>query len=284
MFVTKMCFCTCPRYQGDFFFAGGVEILEDLLRSAPKTVFSSAGAHTVTVLERIFQACRSHRLSVYIQQALSRLAQDAYRPQDGVCSLEHQITSCLLADFSVWAGAPPEFQFGLVTTVLDMIRDAPELFKQALPLQPVLASIRVCCPDQKSVEAGQLLEDERDVISGLLNSETTSESSADVSEMTSSTDQDWTRMAPREISHMRGFLWELVRLLLGRGVSKQDGDALVQFVASCDDTGLVRPHLSEVLVLSYYCSAFGIRKLRASYKETLPHSVDLHARLTHSGV
>lgn len=243
--TTYVSICKCPGCQVDFFFAGGVEILEHLLRSAPKTVLSSAGAHTVTVLERIFQACRSHHLSVYIQQALPGLAHDAYRPPDGVYSLDHQITSCLLTDFSVWARAPPEFQFGLVTTVLGMVRDAPELFRQSLPLQPILASISVCFSRQDSAETGQPLEDERDGIAGLMHSETTSESSADVSETTSSTGQDWTRMVRREISHMRGFLWELVRLLLGQGVSKRDGDALVHFLATCDNTGLVRPCLAK---------------------------------------
>eukprot|EP00752_Nemacystus_decipiens_P002115 g2019.t1 len=224
--------------QGDFFFAGGVEILQVLLRSAPKMRFSSAGTHTVMVLERIFQTCRSDRLSAYIQQALPGLTEDAYRPEAGVSSLPHQILLCLLANFPLWARAPPEFQFGLVTSVLDVARDEPELCRQSLPLERVLVSVRVCCPDQIPGEAGQSLGGERTGVSGFMSSETTSESSADLSG-TTSTDADWTIMARRERLHMRGFLWELVRLLLGREVGKQDGEAIVHFLASCDDTRLV---------------------------------------------
>ncbi|CAM9496985.1 unnamed protein product, partial [Ectocarpus fasciculatus] len=225
--------------QGDFFFAGGVEILELLLQSAPKKLFAQAGAHTVLVLERIFWACRSHQLSVYIQQALPRLAEDAYRPRAGMHSLEHQILVCLLSNFSLWARAPPEFQFGLVTSVLDMVRGAPELFRQLLPLESVLTSIRVCCPDQIAAETGRPHEEDRNSVSGFMASETTSESSADFSDTNSTTDREWSSMARRERTHMRGFLWEFVRLLLEREVRQQDGEALVHFIASCDDTRLV---------------------------------------------
>lgn len=196
------------------------------------------------VLERIFQACRSHRLSSYIQQALPGLAEDAYRPEAGISSLEHQILVYLLGNFPLWARAPPEFQSGLVTSVLEVVRDGPELCRQSFPLELVLASVRVCCPDRIPGEAGKPLDDEGAGISGFMSSETTSESSADVSE-TSSADQNWTSMARRERLHMRGFLWELVRLLLGREVSKQDGDELVHFLASCDDTRLVRRRLDK---------------------------------------
>lgn len=197
------------------------------------------------VLERIFQTCRSDRLSAYTQQALPGLAEDAYRPEAGISSLEHQILVCLLANFPLWARAPPEFQFGLVTSVLDVVRDGPELCRQSLPLELVLASVRACCPDQSPGEASQPLDGEGTGISGFMSSETTSESSADVSETTSSTDQDWTSMARRERLHMRGFLWELVRLLLGQEVSKQHGEAVVHFLASCDDTRLVRLRLAK---------------------------------------
>lgn len=193
------------------------------------------------VLERIFRACRSRRLSVYIQEAKPELAEEGYRPQAEISSLEHQIVASLLANFPLWARAPPEFQFGLVTSVLDVVRDAPELFRQSLPLQLVLDSVRVCYPDQSSAEASRPMADEETGISGLISSDTTSESSADESETIFSTDNGWTSMAQRELLHMRGFLWELVRLLLGRTVSEQDGEALVQFVASCNDARLVRP-------------------------------------------
>lgn len=199
------------------------------------------------VLERIFQTCRSRRLSAYIQQALPGLAEDAYRPEAGISSLEHQIFVCLLANFPLWARAPPEFQFGLVTSVLDVVRDGSQLFRQSLPLELVLVSVRVCCPDQIPGEADQSLDGEGTGVSGFMSSETTSESSADLSE-TSSTDQDWTRMARRERLHMRGFLWELVRLLLAREVNKQDGDAVVHFLASCDDTRLVRRRLDKAFL------------------------------------
>ena len=194
------------------------------------------------VLERMFQACRSRRLSAYIQQALPGLAEDAYRPEASVSSLEHQILICLLANFPLWARAPPEFQFGLVTSVLDVVRDGSELCRQSLPLELVLVSVRVCCPDRLPGEAGQTLDGEGIGASGFMSSETTSESSADLSE-TTSTDQNWTSMARKERLHMRGFLWELVRLLLDREVNKQDGDAIVHFLASCDDARLVRQRL-----------------------------------------
>ncbi|CAM9566448.1 unnamed protein product, partial [Ectocarpus sp. 13 AM-2016] len=225
--------------QGDFFFAGGAEILELLLQSAPNKYFAQAGAHTVLVLERIFWACRSHQLSVYIQQALAGLAEDAYRPRAGMYSLDNQILVCLLSNFSLWARAPPEFQFGLVTSVLDMVRGAPELFRQLLPLESVLTSIRVCCPDQIAAETGRPHEEDRNSASGFMGSETTSESSADLSDTNSTTDREWSSMLRRERTHMRGFLWEFVRLLLEREVREQDGEALVHFIASCDDTRLV---------------------------------------------
>lgn len=205
------------------------------------------------VLERILEACRSHRLSAYIQQALPGLGEDAYRPQAGISSPEHQILVCLLANFPLWARAPPEFQFGLVTSVLDVVRDGSELCRQSLPLELVLASVRVCCPDQMPGEAGQSPNGEETVVAGFMSSETTSESSADLSE-TSSTEQDWTSMARRERLHMRGFLWELVRLLLDREVNKQDGDALAHFLASCDDTRLVRQRSAKTYLQDRYSS------------------------------
>ncbi len=194
------------------------------------------------VLERIFRACRSRRLSVYIQEAIPGRAEDAHRPQAKISSLEHQIVASLLANFPLWARAPPEFQFGLVTSVLDVVRDAPELFRQSLPLQLVLDSVRVCYPDESSADAGRPTDEETG-ISGLISSDTTSESSADESETIYSTDNSWTSLARKERLHMRGFLWEIVRLLLGRTVSEQDGEALVQFMASCNDERLVRLRL-----------------------------------------
>lgn len=199
------------------------------------------------VLERIFRTCRNHRLSAYIKQALPGLAEDAYRPEAGTSSLAHQILVCLLANFPLWTRAPPEFQFGLVTSVLDVVRDDSELCRQSLPLELVLDSVRVCCPDQIPGEAGQSLDGEGTGVSGFMSSETTSESSAALSER-SSPDEHWTSMARRERLHMRGFLWELVRLLFDREVNKQDGDAIVYFLASCDDTRLVRRHLDNKYV------------------------------------
>lgn len=246
--ATTLSFRASPRDQGDFFFAGGVEILELLLQSAPKKHFAQAGAHTVLVLERIFWACRSHELFVYIQQALPGLAEDAYRPRAGMYSLENQILVRLLSNFSLWARAPPEFQFGLVTSVLDMVRGAPELFRQLLPLESLLTSMRVCCPDQIAAEPH---EEDRNIVSGFMGSETTSESSADFSDSNSTTDREWSSMVRRERTHMRGFLWEFVRLLLEREVRQQDGEALVHFIASCDDARLVR----------YCCFTFCVRIL-----------------------
>ncbi|CAN0386025.1 unnamed protein product, partial [Ectocarpus sp. 12 AP-2014] len=103
-----------------------------------------------------------------------------------------------------------------------MVRSAPELFRQLLPLESVLTSIRVCCPDQIAAETGRPHEEDRNSASGFMGSETTSESSADLSDTNSTPDREWSSMLRRERTHMRGFLWEFVRLLLEREVREQD--------------------------------------------------------------
>lgn len=214
--------------------------MELLLLSAPTRTFALAGAHTVMVLERIFKACQSLKQPVDIDKAFSGLAEGACLPQAGLVSFERQILVCLLTNFPLWVRAPTEFQFGLVTSVLDMVRGAPELLHQVLPLDTILASVQICCPDQIPRESGQVLEEDGDSASGFMDSETASESSADVFEARTSTNQDWSSMSRRERLHMRGFLWELLRVLLEREVRQEDGDALIHFLASCDDTRLVR--------------------------------------------
>ncbi|CAM9130173.1 unnamed protein product, partial [Hapterophycus canaliculatus] len=225
--------------QVDFYFAGGMEILELLLHSAPKRNFALAGAHTVMVLESIFQACQSLNLPATIEKTLPGLAEGAYILQAGLVSFEHQILVCLLTNFPLWVRAPTEFQFGLVTSILDMVRSAPDMLQQVLPLDTILASVRVCCPDKIPLESDQTLEDNGHDAPGFMDSETASESSADMYERTSSMDQDWRSMSRRERLHMRGYLWEVLRVLLEREVRQQDGHALVHFLASCDDTRLV---------------------------------------------
>lgn len=157
---------------------------------------------------------------------------------------------CLLTNFSLWARAPPEFQFGLVTSVLEMVRNAPENFRRIISVEGILESIRSCCPDD--LYRGQELEAEKANTGGAFDVESMSESSYDDPGATLSAERVWTTLASRERLHMRGFLWEIVRLLLKRQVSQQDGDSLVQMLASCNDSRLVRPSLTWQ---ASYCSS-----------------------------
>lgn len=185
------------------------------------------------VLERIFQACRLHRVTAAPPHRVLDLAKDANQPQEGTSSLEHQVLVHLLTNVSLWAKAPPDFQFGLVTSVLGMVRDAPERFRQTIPLETILASIRICCPDKVS-EANQAPED-----AGAGTSRASIHPDSEMEETTSSAERDWTSMSWRERLHLRDFLWRVVRLLLEKEVGPQDGVALIRFMASCDDARLV---------------------------------------------
>lgn len=136
----------------------------------------------------------------------------------------------LFTNISLWAKAPPDFQFGLVTSVLGMVRDAPERCRQFIPMGTVLASICICCPDQVS-DASDAPKDAGTGMSRDAHSE--------IKEKTSSVEHDWTSMSWKERLHLRDFLWRVVRLLLEKEVRPQDGVALIHFMASCEDTRLV---------------------------------------------
>ena len=211
--------------------------------------FSSAGAHTVMVLEKICQACRLHRVPAAAPHRVLDLAKDANQPREGTSSLEHQVLVRLLANVSLWARAPPDFQFGLVTSVLSMVRDAPERFRQTIPLETVLASIRICCPHEVS-GASQAPED-----AGAGTSREFIYADSEMEETTSSAERDWTSMSWRERLHLRDFLWRVVRLLLETEVGPQDGVALIRFMASCDDSRLVNTWYTSTL--SYFVTLFG---------------------------
>lgn len=226
----------CPHCQDEFACAGGVEILELLLGSSSGMNFSSAGAHTVMVLERICQACRLHRVRAAAPHRVLDLAMDANQSREGTSSLEHQVLLRLLTNISLWAKAPPDFQFGLVTSVLGMVRDAPERFRQTIPLETVLASIRICCPDEVA-EASQAPEAPEDA--GVDTSRASIYADSEREETTSSAERDWTSMSWRERLHLRDFLWRVVRLLLEKEVGPQDGVTLIRFMARCDDAQLV---------------------------------------------
>lgn len=223
--------------------AGGVEILELLLGSSSGINFASAGAHTVMVLERICQACRLHRVSAAASPRSLDFAKDVTQPRSRMSSLERQVLVRLFTNISLWAKAPPDFQFGLVTSVLGMVRDAPEQCRQFIPVETVLASIRICCPGQVS-DASEAPQD--------AGTGTSRDAESEIKETTSSAEQDWTSMSWRERLHLRDFLWRVVRLLLEKEVRPQDGVALIHFMASCEDTRLVRfrlmaPMLSDNL-------------------------------------
>lgn len=230
--------------QRDFFSAGGVEVLELVLRSAPTKTFTSTGPHTVMVLETLFDACRLHQVSTAINQGESALAEDANRLQPEGSSLEQQVLVGLLTNFSLWAPAPPQLQFGLATSLLDLVRATPERCRPMVSVGEVLTNIRDCCPHRigrrtsnMPVGAGSGARSVRRAC-GVHGDESAREVSPARSDLTVS--RDWNSMSRKERLHMRSFLWEVVRLLLGAGVSPQDGDDLVRFVASCGDTRLVR--------------------------------------------
>lgn len=202
----------CIR-QLDFFRAGGVEILELLIRSSPRENFACAGAHTVMALEGIFYTFRLRLVSVASSDGDRLLKAGA-----------QQVLVCLVANFPLWARAPPEFLLGLATSVLDIVREIPELFRRLVSVEKTLTSIRICCPDRTHADDGQVLG---------TKSETPGPSSPKRPVTTSLEDR-------RERLHMRGFLWEVVRQLVKEEMSQEDGNAFVQFMASCDDTRLVR--------------------------------------------
>lgn len=224
-----------------------MEVLELLLCSSPRRNFALAGVHTVMVLDGIFQASRLHEVLITNNQGPSEEPENGRHIPVGACSLENQVLVSLLTNFSLWVNAPPEFQFGLAVSVLAMVQKSPERFRQIVPVETILTSIRACCLDQISGDTSQTLVN--GVVDALGIGNGTIKSCEENSEAASSTHRDWTNMARKEKLHMRGLLWEVVQLLLG----PEDGDVLVQFLASCDDTQLVRSDLLAAASNSTRC-------------------------------
>lgn len=233
---------SCMYCQHDLFSAGGVEILELVLRSAPTKTFTSAGPHTVMVLEALFDACRLHQVPSTISRGASALHGDSSRLQAREPSLEHQVLVCLLTNFSLWARAPPQLQFGLATSLLDLVRNTPERCRPMVSVGAVLTSIRDCCPHRIARRSSKVLMGVGSGSAGRASGASDGQSASDMppERLDMMESRDWNSMGRGERLHMRIFLWEVVRLLLGAGVSSQDGDDLVRFVAGCDDTRLVR--------------------------------------------
>lgn len=198
-----------------------------------------AGARTVMVLESIFETSRLHHALVGGSRKARSVTDNAHELGAEGASLQDQVLKCLLANFSLWAKTPPEFQFGVVTTVLDMIRESPDRLRGIVSVESVLASIRTCFPHFVSDEAGDGLDPTATPVMKNVECGDASACPSAMVEAELTAEREWTSMVWRERQHMRGFLWEMVRLLVGREVSQQDGDSLILFMANCDDAQLV---------------------------------------------
>lgn len=224
-----------------------MEVLEVLLRSAPEGAFASAGAHTVMALEGMYLCCGS-RSSTVGSQGRSGSVEHPGVTQAGTSSLQQQVASDLLANFVLWARAPPEMQFGLAARVLDLVRDGPGHFRSFLPMEKILTSISICYPDRIPGDGPQAVND-----GGRLNAISDEDSDHEGANPAEAhlERKAWTTMARRERQHMRGCLWEVIRLLLNEGTTQQDGTAIVHLLASCADAKVVRPYRGGP---SEYCS------------------------------
>ena len=213
---------------------GCVEILELLLRSSPKKNFTQAGAHTVMTLEGIFRACRLDHVSVEASGVGRHLERGA-----------NHVFGRLVANFPLWVRAPPEFQFGLATCILDIFREIPGLLGQVASVEGTLSNIRICCPDDLVDDSERTFDEGGGSASESANAKRGSPVAKRPVIMSS--------LNRRERLHMRGYLWQMVRLLLEREVSQDAGDSLAQFVASCDDRRLVRPIVLLKLLFFLRC-------------------------------
>lgn len=209
-----------------------------LLRSAPESTFASAGAHTALVLERIFLACALHD-SVAGSRGKVHFASTTDERCLGTPSLQHQVVYYLLANFDLWARAPPELQFGLAASLLDLVRDNPERLRSMLSVEMILASLSVSYPDQV-LNRGKGLSSSVDTSETSSSHEFGSGPSANVVEELDADRKGWIKMARRERQHMRGCLWEVIRLLLCESTNQEDGTAMIHLLASCDDAQVVR--------------------------------------------
>lgn len=244
--------------QHDFFRAGGVEILELLLRSASEATFALAGAHTVIVLEAIYLACGLHDTMMSATPRVQYSAGDNNRVHFETPSLQHHVVHCLLSNFSLWARAPPAVQFGLASRLRDLVRENPSRFRCMVSIEVILSSIQMCCSDEVSSTSDdaptgiQSLAVAMQTLN-ISNSEGFKNSSAQCGSEEDATKQNWTRMAKRERWHMRRCLWDVIRLLIAERTTQENGVTLVRFLASCDDVGLVR--LRRVVVCKYILKA-----------------------------
>lgn len=206
---------------------GFIDILELLLRSSPKRNFIQAGAHTVMTLEGIFHAFQLDGLAVKASGGGGGFLNQEYW-QSGV----KDILRRLVANFPLWVRAPPEFQFGLATCALEIFRGTPELFCEVVSVESILSSICSCCPDEYAADSERTLDRGGGDVLG----------SGDFEPRTVPFTKRSTTTSPlskKERLHMRGYLWQVVRLLLEREINQEDGDALAQFMATCDDQRLV---------------------------------------------
>lgn len=187
-------------------------------------------------LEGMYLCCGS-RWSSLGSQGQSGSVEHPVVTQAETNSLQQQVASDLLTNFVLWARAPPEMQFGLAARVLDLVRYDPGHFRSFLPVEKILTSLSICYPDRipgdgpQTVNVGGRLDamlDEDSDHEGANPAEAHQERKA------------WTTMARRERQHMRGCLWEVIRLLLNEGTTQQDGTAIVHLLASCADAKVVR--------------------------------------------
>lgn len=221
-----------------------MEIVELLVRSAPEKTFALSGADTVMALEEMFLVCRLHQ-SVSSSVGKAKVAGKSDRREAGTLSLQHQVVVYLLGNLALWARAPPALQFGLAARLVDLVRDEPTYFRSMVSMEAILTNVKICCPHRVPDDDDQTVEGENGFIDGVNRSETISSEvhgrvSPHQSESVHCTDESWTRMACGERRHMRGCLWEAMRLLLEEKIHEEDGPAVIHFLVSCDDTQLVR--------------------------------------------
>lgn len=206
---------------------GFIDILELLLRSSPKRNFIQAGPHTVMTLEGIFHAFQFDGLAVKASGG-GFLNLESW--QSGV----KDVLGGLVANFPLWVRAPPEFQFSLATFALEIFRGTPELFCKVVSVESILLSICICCPDEYVVDSERTLNKSG---GGVLGSGDFDPRAVPFTKRPTTTSP----LSKRDRLHMRGYLWQMVRLLLEREINQEDGDAIAQFMATCDDQRLVNP-------------------------------------------
>ncbi|CAM9208865.1 unnamed protein product [Discosporangium mesarthrocarpum] len=217
---------------------GGVDIMEHMIRSAPRHIFAGEGEIAAQALERFCIACCQSRWTPKsLEQSPNHLNATSMQPLVG--PLERQAYSRLLGNFALWVQGPPDLQFSMAARLLDMVQKAPSRFRGVLPVDALIHSIGVYYKDQSDMKQGaegKSLEDleaataEANGWKGRGSGSTTQSNEGQASLFV---------VGRRERQRIRGCLWGVLMQLLREEANQGDVSALLNFMATCGDPRLV---------------------------------------------